>query len=158
VPGLKVGSKLSQVEAATCVHGNSRLDGFDDRHLSRFFCLIVVRNPSSIWFMRRAGFASLVAFCLVLRESFGSADIECKVKTNTMITEPGHFHRAVVLVNQGKANEARRLVRCLRSQGTRMFITGKPTRGHEMFVPVTTGDCSGETYRPYLLCPGDKAK
>jgi hypothetical protein len=61
--------------------------------------------------MKRAGFASLVAFCLVLRASSGSADIECKVKTNTMITEPGHFQRAVVLVNQGKANEARRLVR-----------------------------------------------
>jgi hypothetical protein len=72
-----------------------------------------------------------------------------------MITEPGHFQRAVVLVNQGKANEARRLVRCLRGQGTRMFITGKPTRAHDMFVPVTIGDCSGETYRPYLLCPGD---
>jgi hypothetical protein len=75
-----------------------------------------------------------------------------------MITEPGHFHRAVALVNQGKANEARRLVRCLRSRGTRMFIIGKTTRGNDMFVPVTTGDCSGETYRPYLLCPGDKAK
>ena len=108
--------------------------------------------------MKRAGFASLVAFCLVLRASSGSADVECKVKTNTMITEPGHFQRAVVLVNQGKANEARRLVRCLRGQGTPMFITGKPTRAHDMFVPVTIGDCSGETYRPYLLCPGDKAK
>jgi hypothetical protein len=56
VPGLKVGSKLSQVEAATCVHGNSRLDGFDDRHLSRFFCLIAVRRPSSILVPETRGF------------------------------------------------------------------------------------------------------
>src|SRR5262245_38361056 len=104
--------------------------------------------------MKRAGFASLVAFCLLLRASSGFADIECKVKTNTMITEPGSFHRAVTLVNQGKANEARRFVRCLRNQGTRMFITGKPSRRHDTFVSVTTGDCEGETYRPYLLCPG----
>jgi hypothetical protein len=110
--------------------------------------------------MKRAGFGSLVAFCIVLRvcASSASADIECKVKTNTMITEPGHFQRAVELVHQGKANEARRFVRCLRSRGTRMFITGKAKRGREMFVPVTTGDCSGETYRPYLVCPGDRSK
>jgi len=108
--------------------------------------------------MKPGGFASLVAFCLFLRASPGLADIECKVKRDTMITEPGHFQRAVALVNQGKAKEARRWVHCLRSQGTRMFITGKPKRGQDMFVPVTTGDCSGETYRPYLLCPGDKAK
>jgi hypothetical protein len=108
--------------------------------------------------MNRVVFASLVAFGLFLRASSGSADIECKVTRDTMITEPGHFHRAVVLVNQGKANEARRWVRCLRSHGTRMFITGKSKREDETFVSVTTGDCSGETYRPYLLCPGDKAK
>ena len=108
--------------------------------------------------MRRAGFPWLATFFLVLRASSASADIECKVKTNTMITEPGHFHRAVVLVNQGKTDEARRFVRCLRSKGTRMFITGKPTHAHDAFVSVTTGDCTGETYRPYLLCPGDKAR
>jgi hypothetical protein len=108
--------------------------------------------------MRRSRFALLAGFCLLLRGPAGAADVECKVKTNTMITEPGHFQRAVELVKKGKPNEARRFVRCLRSKGTRMFVTGKPTRGREMFVPVTTGDCSGETYRPYLLCPGDKAK
>ncbi len=108
--------------------------------------------------MERTRFAALLAFCLTVPASYGFADIECKVKTNTMITEPGYFDRAVMLVHQGKLNQARRFVHCLRNQGTRMFITGKPKRGHEMYVPVTTGDCSGETYRPYLLCPGDRAK
>jgi hypothetical protein len=83
------------------------------------------------------------------------ADIECKVTANTMITQPGTFDRAVALVNKGKMDRARRYVRCLRDKGTRMFITGKPARGREMFVPVTTGSCFGETFRRHLSCPGD---
>jgi hypothetical protein len=114
--------------------------------------------PCSILSMNRAAVRSLVAVAVMLSPPYAFSDIECKVKADTMIAEPGSFERAVTLVNHGKSNEARRYVHCLRGKGTRMFVTGKPKRGHEMFVPVTTGDCSGETYRPYLECPGDKQK
>ena len=106
--------------------------------------------------MNRARVRLLVAVAVVLSPPYAFADIECKVKADTMITQPASFERAVTLANRGKSNQARHYVHCLRGKGTRMFITGKPKRGHEMFVPVTTGDCSGETYRPYLECPGDK--
>lgn len=106
--------------------------------------------------MNRARVRLFVAVAAVLSPLYAYSDIECKVKADTLIAQPGMFERAVTLVNHGKSNQARRYVHCLRGKGTRMFVTGKPKRGHEMFVPVTTGDCSGETYRPYLECPGDK--
>jgi len=114
------------------------------------------RARAAFSLMNRARVRLLVAVAAVLSPPYAYSDIECKVKADTMITQPGSFERAVTLVNHGKSNQARRYVHCLRDKGTRMFVTGKPKRGHEMFVPVTTGDCTGETYRPYLECPGDK--
>ena len=105
--------------------------------------------------MKHAGLVVMMLLWVPLTSAYAFKDIECKVTANTMITEPGSFDRAVSLVKQGKTDQARRYVRCLRDKGTRMFITGKPARGREMFVPVTTGSCFGETFRRHLSCPGD---
>ena len=51
---------------------------------------------------------------------------------------------------------ARSYIVCMIKKGRGVFIVGKPARGKELFVPVSTGDCIGETYRPHLACPGDK--
>jgi hypothetical protein len=82
-------------------------------------------------------------------------DIECKAKVDMMISEPGAYDRVVRLVGQGKSAAARRLVKCMIPKGRGVFIVGKAKRGRESFVPVSTGDCIGETYRPHLVCPGD---
>ena len=82
-------------------------------------------------------------------------DIECKAKTDLMITNPGSYERVVALVDQRKVKAAKQMVHCLIPKGRGVFIVGKPKRGKELFVPVSTGDCVGETYRPHLTCPGD---
>jgi hypothetical protein len=82
-------------------------------------------------------------------------DIECKAKTEMMITKPGAYDRVVALVHAGKAKAAKSLVLCMIGKGRGVFIVGKPAHGRPLFVPVSTGDCVGETYRPHLVCPGD---
>jgi hypothetical protein len=82
-------------------------------------------------------------------------DIECKAKNEIMITQPGSYERVVSLVSKGKTSTAKPLVHCMISKGRGVFIVGKPARGKELYVPVSTGDCLGETYRPHLQCPGD---
>jgi hypothetical protein len=101
-----------------------------------------------------------LAICLVAIGSTaasGFKDIECKAKADMMITKPGTYERVVTLADQGKMNAAKQMVVCMTKKGRGVFIVGKPARGKESFVPVSTGDCIGETYRPHLLCPGDKA-
>src|SRR5258705_37127 len=83
-------------------------------------------------------------------------DLECKAKNDMMITKPGSYERVVTLVDQGKVAAAQKSVVCMIKKGRGVFIVGKPARGKELFVPVSTGDCIGETYRPHLMCPGDK--
>ena len=96
-----------------------------------------------------------VALQVTVAEAF--KDIECKANSEMMITKPGSYERVVSLVEHGKANAAKLLVHCIVHKGRGVFIVGKPPRGKELFVPVSTGDCVGETYRPHLLCPGDKS-
>jgi len=97
---------------------------------------------------------SLLAIGVTTAEAF--KDIECKAKTDMMITKPGSYERVVTLVDQRKVNAAKQMVVCMIPKGRGVFIVGKPARGKESFVPVSTGDCIGETYRPHLMCPGDK--
>lgn len=82
-------------------------------------------------------------------------DIECKAKNEIMITQAGSYERVVSLVSKGNTSTAKPLVHCMIPKGRGVFIVGKPTRGKELYVPVSTGDCVGETYRPHLQCPGD---
>jgi hypothetical protein len=82
-------------------------------------------------------------------------DIECKAKNEIMITQPGSYERVVSLVSSGKTSTAKPLVHCMIPKGRGVFIVGKPVRGKDLYVPVSTGDCVGETYRPHLQCPGD---
>jgi hypothetical protein len=82
-------------------------------------------------------------------------DVECKAKTNIMITEPGSFERVLALVHQKKLVQARKLVRCYRDKGRGIFIVGAAARNRNLYVPVSTGDCIGETFRAHLMCPGD---
>ena len=82
-------------------------------------------------------------------------DIECKAKNEIMITQPGSYERVVSLVTKGNTSTAKPLVHCMIPKGRGVFIVGKPARGKELYIPVSTGDCVGETYRPHLQCPGD---
>ena len=83
-------------------------------------------------------------------------DIECKAKTDIMITKPGSYDRVVDLVDRGKVKAAQDLVLCTPKKGRGVFIVGAASKKRALFVPVSTGDCIGETYRPHLMCPGDK--
>ena len=98
----------------------------------------------------------IVLLAVVVPSADAFKDIECKAKSEMMITKPGSYERVVKLVAQGKVNAARKMVVCTIHPGRGVFIVGKPARGKESFVPVSTGDCIGETYRPHLTCPGDK--
>ena len=102
----------------------------------------------------------MVTIALVLEATAAHAfkDIECKARNDIMITKPGSYEKVVSLVDSGKASSAKPLVHCMIPKGRGVFIVGKPARGKELFVPVSTGDCVGETYRPHLQCPGDPAK
>jgi hypothetical protein len=97
---------------------------------------------------------SLLAIGVTAADAF--KDVECKAKTDMMITQPGSYERVVTLVDQRKVDAAQKMVVCMIKKGRGVFIVGKPKRGKELFVPVSTGDCIGETYRPHLACPGDK--
>jgi hypothetical protein len=55
--------------------------------------------------MNRGRVRLLVAVAVVLSPPYAFSDIECKVKADTMITQPGSFERAVTLVNHGKSNQ-----------------------------------------------------
>ena len=88
--------------------------------------------------------------------AYAFKDIECKAKTDIMITKPGSYERVVDLVDKGKVKTAQDLVYCTPKKGRGVFIVGAPSRKRKPFVPVSTGDCIGETYRPHLMCPGDK--
>ena len=103
--------------------------------------------PMAIW---------LLGMSVTSAEAF--KDIECKAKVDMMITEPGAYERVVTLANQGKRNAAQHLVHCMIKKGRGVFIVGKSARGRALFVPVSTGDCMGETYRPHLACPDDKKR
>ena len=99
---------------------------------------------------------SLLAISVTSAEAF--KDIECKAKVDMMITEPGTYERVVTLAGQGKRNAAQHLVHCMIKKGRGDFIVGKYARGRALFVPVSTGDCIGETYRPHLACPDDRKR
>ena len=88
--------------------------------------------------------------------AYAFRDIECKAKTDIMITKPGSYDRVVDLVDRGKVKAAQDLVYCTPKKGRGVFIVGEASRKRKQFVPVSTGDCIGETYRPHLMCPGDK--
>jgi len=98
--------------------------------------------------------AALIVVCAGSAHAF--KDIECKANREIMITQPGSYERVVTLVNQKKVAAAQKLLVCMIDKGRGVFIVGKPKHGKESFVPVSTGDCIGETYRPHLTCPGDK--
>ena len=101
-----------------------------------------------------------LALAIALGSGVGTAhafkDVECKAKTTVMITDPGSFEQVLALVQQGKTAQARRHVRCYRDKGRGIFIVGKAGRNRNMFVPVSTGDCIGETFRSHLMCPDDR--
>jgi len=98
----------------------------------------------------------VVLLALAVPSADAFKDIECKANTEMMITKPGSYERVVKLVAQAKVNAAKTMVVCTIHPGRGVFIVGKPARGKESFVPVSTGDCIGETYRAHLTCPGDK--
>ena len=100
--------------------------------------------------------AVVVLVALSAASAHAFKDIECKANREIMITQPGAYERVVALVNQKKIAAAKKLLVCMIDKGRGVFIVGKPKRGKESFVPVSTGDCIGETYRPHLTCPGDK--
>jgi hypothetical protein len=102
--------------------------------------------------------AALTVLAIHATAATAFQDVECKAKQEIMITQPGSYERVVTLVGHGKASSAKPLVRCMIPKGRGVFIVGKPARGKEQFVPVSTGDCVGETYRPHLLCPSDAKK
>ena len=102
--------------------------------------------------------SALVALAVRTPVAHAFKDIECKAKNEIMITKPGSYEKVVALVDHGKASSAKPLVHCMIPKGRGVFIVGKAARGKDLFVPVSTGDCVGETYRPHLLCPGDPAK
>jgi hypothetical protein len=101
-----------------------------------------------------------LALVIALGSGVGTAhafkDVECKAKTTVMITDPGSFEQVLALVHQRKTGQARRHVRCYRDKGRGIFIVGKAGRNRNMFVPVSTGDCIGETFRSHLMCPDDR--
>ena len=76
---------------------------------------------------------SLLAIGVTTAEAF--KDIECKAKTDMMITKPGTYERVVTLVDQRKVAAAQKSVVCMIKKGRGVFIVGKPKPGRLVSKP-----------------------